>query len=101
MVFCEQKLLWQLIKDQNLNHKYLFNETLICYKDEWITNNLGIYSFKDQYKYAVHFGPDKRRALDISHDYYRESTQQILEVFYKLFPELSNSISNILKKGHV
>jgi hypothetical protein len=101
MVFCEQKLLWQLIKKMKLEHKYLFDETLVCYKDEWLPNGLGIYPFKDQYKYAVHFGPDKRRALDMSHDYYRESTQQVLEVFYNLFPELSKSIRNLLKKGHV
>jgi hypothetical protein len=101
MVFCEQKLLWQLIKHHNYNYKFLFNETLICHKDEWIKNNLGIFPKIEEYKYATHFGPDKRRALDMSHDYYRESTQQVLEVFYNLFPELSNSIRNILKTGHV
>jgi hypothetical protein len=99
MVFCEQKLLWELIKKYNLNSKFLFNQTLICHKDEWIDNGLGIFSHNDQYDYAVHFGPDKRRTEERP-DYYRECTQDILETFYKHFPHLSKSLSNMLTHGH-
>jgi hypothetical protein len=101
MVFCEQKLLWQLIKRQNLNHRFLFNQTLICHKDEWIDNNLGIFPKIEEYKYATHFGPDKRRAFDESNGYYIECKQNVLETFYKLFPHLSQNILNLLNTGHV
>lgn len=101
MVFCEQKLLWQLIKDKNLNCRFLFNETLICHKDQWIENGLGLFSKKEEYTYATHFGPDKRRALDNSHGYYVECRQNILETFYKLFPPLSKNVLNLLNLGHV
>ena len=101
MVFCEQKLLWQLIKDENLSCRFLFNETLICHKDQWIENGLGLFSKKEEYTYATHFGPDKRRALDDSHDYYVECRQNILEMFYKLFPPLSKNVLNLLNLGHV
>jgi len=100
MVFCEQKLLWQLIKELKLEHKYLFNQTLVCHKDEWIDNGLGLFTYKDQYDYAVHFGPDKRRTEEDRPDYYRECTQDILETFYKHFPHLGKSISNMLTYGH-
>ena len=100
MVFCEQKLLWQLIKEMKLEHKYLFNQTLVCHKDEWIDNGLGLFAHKDQYDYAVHFGPDKRRTEEDRPDYYRECTQDILETFYKHFPHLGKNISNMLTHGH-
>lgn len=100
MVFCEQKLLWQLIKKYNLNAKFLFNQTLICHKDQWIDNGLGIFPHKDQYDYAVHFGPDKRREKERP-DYYRECTQDILETFYKNFPHLGKNLLNMLNEGHI
>ena len=90
-----------MIKHHNLNYKFLFNETLICHIDEWIENGLGVYPFKDQYNYATHFGPDKRRAFDESHGYYLTCKQNILETFFKLFPHLSKNILNLLNKGHV
>jgi hypothetical protein len=101
MVFCEQKLLWQLIKHHNLSHKFLFNETLICWKDQWEENRLGIYSKKDEYKYATHFGPGKRNSLDSNYGYYDECKQNILEVFFKYFPHLSIKVLNLLEKGYV
>jgi hypothetical protein len=101
MVFCEQKLLWQLIKDMDLDHGYLFTETLICHKDQWEKNNLGIFLKQEESLYATHFGPDKRRALDESHGYYVECKQSILETFYKLFPSLSKNILNLLNHGHI
>lgn len=101
MVFCEQKLLWQLIKAENLSCRFLFNETLICHKDQWIENRLGLFSKKEEYTYATHFGPDKRRALDDSHGYYIECRQSILETFYKFFPPLSKNVLNLLNLGHV
>lgn len=101
MVFCEQKLLWQLIKKMDLEHKYLFNETLICHKDQWYENGLGIFPKKEEYNYATHFGPDKRRALDESHGYYVECKQNILETFYKLFPDLSKNVLTLLNDGHI
>jgi len=100
MVFCEQKLLWQLIKEMKLEHKYLFNQTLICHKDKWIDNDLGLFTHEDQYDYAVHFGPDKRRTEEDRPDYYRECTQDILETFYKHFPHLGKNISNMLTHGY-
>lgn len=100
MVFCEQKLLWQLIKEMNLEHKYLFNETLVCHKDEWYENGLGIFPKKEEYTYATHFGPDKRRAFDESHGYYLDCKQNVLETFYNLFPHLSKNVLNLLNHGH-
>ncbi len=99
MVFCEQKLLWQLIKELKLEHKYLFNQTLVCHRDKWVDNSLGLFSYEDQYDYAVHFGPDKRRPDDRP-DYYRERTQDILETFYKHFPHLNKQLLNMLTYGH-
>ena len=101
MVFCEQKLLWQLIKHHNLKHKFLFNETLICYRDQWEENGLGLFRHEDQYDYAAHFGPDKRRAFDDSNGYYVECKQNVLEVFFKLFPHLSIKVLNLLETGYV
>lgn len=101
MVFCEQKLLWQLIKKHNFNAKFLFNQTLICHKDEWVNNGLGIFSKKEEYTYATHFGPDKRRAFDESHGYFIESKQNILETFFKLFPSLSKNVLNLLNNGRI
>jgi len=101
MVFCEQKLLWQLIKKHNASHKFLFNETLICHKDEWVENNLGIFNNKEQYNYAVHFGPGKRTTFDKNDPHWVLCSQNILETFYKLFPHLSKNILNILNNGHV
>ena len=101
MVFCEQKLLWQLVKQHNLNHKFLFNETLVCWKDQWIENGLGLYSKKNEYEYAAHFGPDKRRAFDDSNGYYVECKQNVLEVFFKYFPHLSVNVLNLLEAGYV
>ena len=90
-----------LIKDMDLNHKYLFNETLICHKDQWYENGLGIFPKKEEYTYATHFGPDKRRALDESHGYYVECKQNILGTFYKLFPDLSKNVLSLLNNGHI
>jgi hypothetical protein len=101
MVFCEQKILWQLIKHYNLSHKFLFNETLVCWKDQWVENSLGLFSKQNEYTYATHFGPDKRRAFDESHGYYVECKQNVLEVFFKYFPHLSIKVLNLLEKGYV
>jgi hypothetical protein len=101
MVFCEQKLLWQLVKHYDLSHKFLFNETLVCWKDQWIENGLGFFSKKDEYTYATHFGPDKRRAFDESNGYYVECKQNVLEVFFKYFPHLSVNVLNLLETGYV
>jgi hypothetical protein len=78
MVFCEQKLLWQLIKHHNYNYKFLFNETLICHKAEWVGNNSGIFLNEEQYKYAVHFGPGKRTTFDQNDPHCVLCTQNIL-----------------------
>ena len=83
-----------------MEHKYLFNETLVCHKDEWYENGLGIFPKKEEYTYATHFGPDKRRAFDESHGYYTECKQNILETFYRLFPNLSKNVLNLLNHGH-
>jgi len=101
MVFCEQKLLWQLVKKHNADCKFLFNETLVCHKDKWEVNNLGLFSNKDQYEYAVHFGPGKRTTRDPKDSHWILCTQNILETFFKFFPELSKNVRNILNKGHV
>ena len=101
MVFCEQKILWQLIKHYNLSHKFLFKETLVCWKDQWVENSLGLFSKQNEYTYATHFGPDKRRAFDESHGYYVECKQNVLEVFFKYFPHLSIKVLNLLEKGYV
>jgi hypothetical protein len=79
----------------------LFNETLVCWKDEWIENNLGIFNNKDQYNYAVHFGPGKRTTFDKSNPHWELCTQNILETFFKYFPHLSINVLNLLEKGHV
>lgn len=101
MVFCEQKLLWQLVKKHNVDYKFLFNETLVCHKNKWEVNNLGLFSNEDQYKYAVHFGPGKRTTKDPSDPHWTLCTQNILETFFKFFPELSKNVRNILNQGHV
>jgi hypothetical protein len=101
MVFCEQKLLWQLVKHRNLSYKFLFDETLICWKDQWIKNGLGLFDKKDEYDYATHFGPNKRRSFDDSDGYYSECKQNVMEVFFKYFPHLSVNILNLLETGYV
>jgi hypothetical protein len=101
MVFCEQKLLWQIIKKYNLNHRYLFNETLYCSKDQWIENGLGLFAKEKQYNYACHLGPGKRLSLDDSDGYHKDHKQYILETFFRLFPHLSQNIANLLNTGHV
>jgi hypothetical protein len=101
MVFCEQKLLWQLVKHRNLSHKFLFDETLICWKDQWIKNGLGLFDKKDEYDYATHFGPNKRRSFDDSDGYYSECKQNVMEVFFKYFPHLSVNVLNLLETGYV
>lgn len=101
MVFCEQKLLWQIIKKYNLTHRYLYNETLFCSKDTWEMNNLGLFNKENHYEYVCHLGPGKRISLDDSNGYYREHKQNILETFFKFFPHLSQNILNLLNTGHV